>query len=197
MIDKTLYVVSGYMRTGTSMMMKALEAGGLNACYASSRDKLKELYADEHYDPNVGGLYELERSKYLEWDFPVKYEGRLIKALNTSVAKMAVMPHGIRVVFMRRNAEEIRQSYSGFFDKQLPNINDLDRNMNDAIKRIQNRKDVLSIHIFQFRDVVTEPIRHFEYLKNDGWPIDVNKAAGIPNKEYCRYKIENLEVGVL
>lgn len=196
-MDKTLYVVSGYMRTGTSMMMKALKAGGLNACYAPSRDKLKELYTDEYYDPNVGGLYELERFNYLEWDFPVKYEGRLIKALNTSVAKMAVMPHGIRVVFMRRNAEEIRQSYSGFFDKQLPSIEDLDRNMNDVIKRIHNRKDVLSIHIFWFRDVVNEPIRHFKYLQNDGWPIDVDKAASIPDEKYCRYKLEELEVGVL
>jgi len=29
MNDKILYVVSGFMRTGTSMMMKALETGGL------------------------------------------------------------------------------------------------------------------------------------------------------------------------
>jgi hypothetical protein len=27
-MDKTLYIVSGFMRTGTSMMMRALEAGG-------------------------------------------------------------------------------------------------------------------------------------------------------------------------
>lgn len=185
------------MRTGTSMMMKALESGGLNACYAPSRDKLKDLCGDEFYDPNVGGLYELERFEYLERDFPRKYEGKLIKALNTSVPRMAVMEHGIRVVFMRRNAEEIRQSYSGFFDKQLYNTDGLDQNMDDVINRICNRKDVLSIHIFQFRDVVNEPAKHFKYLKNDGWPIDIDKAAAIPNEKYCRYKIEDLEVGVI
>ena len=74
--DKTLYVVSGFMRTGTSMMMKALEAGGLEACYRQSREEMRLRFADEHYDPNVGGLYELEREDYREKGFPRKYEGK-------------------------------------------------------------------------------------------------------------------------
>ena len=56
-----LYIVSGFMRTGTSMMMKALEAGGLEAAYQQSREAMRKRYADEHYDPNVGGRYELRR----------------------------------------------------------------------------------------------------------------------------------------
>ncbi len=185
------------MRTGSSMMMKALEAGGLDACYASSRDEMKNIHADEYYDPNVGGLYELNSSEYKEQDFPIKYEGKLIKALNFSVPKMAVMPNGIRVVFMRRDTEEIRQSYGGFFNKQLLNTENLERNMEDAIERINNRKDVLSIDVFWFRNVVDNPIKYFNILKDAGWPIDIDKSVSVPDKKYCRYKIENLEVGVI
>ena len=46
------------------MMMRALEAGGLNSVYNQSRDVMKDRFADESYDPNIGGLYELSRTEY-------------------------------------------------------------------------------------------------------------------------------------
>ena len=145
MTDKTLYVVSGFMRTGTSMMMKALETGGMNTAYKQSRDIMKNRFADEHYNPNIGGLYELEMKDYKEFGFPCKYKGKTIKALNYAIPRMSVMPDGIRVIFMRRNSEEIRQSYDGFFGQQLQDIDNLDGIMKDIIKRIKNRRDVLSM----------------------------------------------------
>ena len=51
--DKILYVVSGFMRTGTSMMMKALEAGGLKVKYKQSREEMRKSFADKYYDPNI------------------------------------------------------------------------------------------------------------------------------------------------
>lgn len=193
---ETLYVVSGFMRTGTSMMMRALEAGGLEACYRQSRDVMKDRFADEFYDPNIGGLYELERGDYQEFGFPRKYAGKLIKALNVGVPRMAVMPGGIRVVFMRRDTEEIRQSYDAFFDKQLRNVEHLERNMADIIERIQNRKDVLFLDVFWYREVVEKPLEHFKKLVEHGWPIDPSVAAATVDPALCRYKLENLTVGI-
>lgn len=191
-----VFVVSGFMRTGTSMMMKALEAGGLDACYAQSRNVMKDRFADEHYDPNIGGLFELERGDYRMFGFPKRHEGKLIKALNQGVPRMAVMPHGIRVVFMRRDPEEVRQSYDAFFDQQLRNIEHLDRNMQDVIARIQNRRDVKSLDVFWYRQVIGSPLSHFEVLKANGWPIDPEAAAGVVDPALCRFKIENLTVGI-
>jgi len=74
-----LCVVSGFMRTGTFMMMKALQAGGLDASYSQSRDTMKDRWKDEHYDPNIGGLYELNRKEYKQKNFPRQFDGRLIK----------------------------------------------------------------------------------------------------------------------
>lgn len=178
-------------------MMKALEVGGLQAEYKQSRDVMKNRFADEHYDPNIGGLYELEKKDYLQFGFPKKYEGKLIKALNMAVPRMAVMEHGIRVVFMRRDAEEIRQSYDAFFGKQLGNIKHLERNMQDIIHRIKNRKDVKSLNVFWYREVIDNPSAAFDILKNRGWPIDSSKAASVVDSKYYRFRKENLTRGVI
>lgn len=195
-MDKTLYVVSGYMRTGTSMMMHALEEGGMTASYKQSRDVMKNRFADEHYDPNIGGLFELERRDFLEFGFPRKYAGTVLKALNFGVPRMAVMSHGIRVVFMRRDAEEIRQSFDAFFDQPLQNAQHLARNMDAVVEQIRNRRDVLSTDIFWYRNVVKEPKRHFQMLAAHGWPVDAEKAAAVVDPGLCRFKIENLEIGI-
>ena len=197
MMDRTLYTVSGFMRTGTSMMMRALEAGGMEACYRQSRDEMKSRYADEHYNPNDGGLYELEPQDYRRWGFPQSYEGKLIKALTMGVPRMAVMEHGIRVVFMRRDVEEIRQSYLAFFDHELQNIEHLERNMADIIQRIGNRKDVLSLDVFWYRQVVEQPLRHFELLESHGWPVDVAASVAVVDPQCCRFRLENLTVGII
>lgn len=194
---KPLYVVSGFMRTGTSMMMRALVAGGLDACYRESRDRMKDRHKDQDYDPNKGGLYELEKRDYQRPDFPHGYEGYLIKGLNYCVPRMNVMPAGIRIVFMRRDAEEIRQSYDAFFGRPLRNIENLDRNMESVIDRIKNRRDVLSINVFWFRQVVKAPLSHFDQLTRNGWPIDPLVAAGIIDPELCRFRREQLTVGVM
>jgi hypothetical protein len=196
MVDKTLYVVSGFMRTGTSMMMKALEAGGLKAEYKQSRDEMKSRFADEKYDPNIGGLYELERKDYLEFGFPKKYKGKLIKALNLGVPRMSVMEKGIRVVFMMRDEEEIRQSYEVLFGKSLQNINHYKRNMENYIELIKNRKDVISIHIFNYREVIENPLKHFQILKDSGWNINPEECVKIINPKYYRFKKEILTPGI-
>lgn len=193
-----LYVVSGFMRTGTSMMMRALEAGGLLAIYAKSREDMRRRYADDNYDPNEGGLYELEQEAYRKDDFPREYDGRLIKCLNTGVQQMAVMSGGIRVIFMRRDAEEVRQSYDAFFGQQLRFDPETFQHRMDLIcERIANRRDVVSLTQLWYRDVVNDPAGTFWSLASSGWPIDPLKAIAVVKPELCRYRLEELEVGIV
>ena len=193
---RMLYVISGHMRTGTSMMMAALEVGGMDAEYRQSRDVMKNHFADEHYDPNVGGLYELEGKDYKAPDFPKQYDGKLIKGLNACIVRMAVMKNGIQVVFMRRDAEEIRQSFDAFFGRQLNSIDRINSQMELFIERILNRRDVKTCHVFWYREVVEQPLHHFKILADAGWPIDPQKASDVVDPKYCRFKLENLTVGV-
>ncbi len=201
-MDNTLYVVSGFMRTGTSMMMRALENAGMNASYKQSRDEMKSRFADEFYDPNIGGLYELEREDYQKKDFPKGYEGKLIKALSQGVPRMNVTQDGIRAVFMRRDNEEIRQSYQAFFDSQLDavaekNTDTFNLFIENIIANINNRKDVLSLDIFWYRDVIENPTKYFTTLKENGWDIDVEKAVSVIDPKCCRFKKEELTIGVI
>jgi len=194
MNKKTTYVVSGYMRSGTSLMMQALENGGLTAEYSELREKMNDQFGDDNYKPNSGGFYELTNQQYMERAFPKAHFGKLIKCLYNSILKMVVSDY--KVVFMLRDKEEIRQSYEAFFDRKLPAIFDhYEEMMEYTINMLKNRKDV-DIVVFKYRDVVKEPLKHFEILKNRGWEIDVEKAVATVDPSKVRFKLENLTIGI-
>ncbi|HLF90621.1 MAG TPA: hypothetical protein VI451_16870 [Anaerolineales bacterium] len=101
--DKTIYVVSGLPRSGTSMMMKMLEAGGLLPVTDNERT------ADED---NPKGYYEFERVKKMSegdvaWvkDAP----GKVLKVISYLLQHL---PPGYdyKVIFMRRAMPEILAS---------------------------------------------------------------------------------------
>jgi len=198
-----VYLVSGYMRTGTSMMMKALEAGGMEAVYNPIRENLNKFHGDEYYQPNGGGFYELQRHEYRHRDFPLMYEGKLIKMLFKGLTRLRVLPTGYRVVFMQRDPEEILQSYDAFFQVQggIPEqvhavINDYYPMMNDNLARLRNRKDTEVVTLW-YRAVVENPIGAFEYLWDSGWPIDPQKAAAIVDPTLYRFRKEQLAIGAV
>ena len=96
-------VVSGLPRSGTSMMMKMLEAGGLPPV----TDELRA--ADED---NPKGYYEFERVKQMDQgdtDWVIDARGKVIKVIS---ALLKHLPPGeqYRVVFVRRNMPEILAS---------------------------------------------------------------------------------------
>lgn len=192
-----LYVVSGFMRSGTSMMMKALEAGGMEAVYRQSRDVMKDRFADAEYDPNIGGLFELERADYQKPDFPHGYEGKLIKALRMGPGRMAVMPGGIRVVFMQRDPEEIRQSYMAFFGRSDFTVEQIETDVERSLVAARNRRDTRVLEVW-YRGVVENPRPWFERIRKFyGVPLDVNACASVVSDEWLRYRKEELEVGVV
>ena len=46
---RVIYVVTGYMRTGTSMMMQCLQAGGLEAVYSPAREGMNERHGEGNW----------------------------------------------------------------------------------------------------------------------------------------------------
>lgn len=188
--DNTLYVVGGYMRCGTSMMMQALSAGGLTPDFDERRDEFRKEHADDHYDPNEGGLYELHRSAYNKPNFPRDHKGKLIKCLRQGPKDFRVMRHGVRAVIMRRSLSEIKRSYRAFFGKELQEWNNntnFQLFMERIIRRIQNRKDFLSVDTYWYSDVVyrREPV--FEELAESGWPIDPVRSWSIIDPGKARH----------
>ena len=114
-------VVSGLPRSGTSMMMKMLAAGGL------------EIVTDNLREPNVDnpkGYFEFERVKKLpdgDTAWLVDAQGKVVKIIS---ALLKHLPAGYtyKVLFMQRRMEEILASQS----KMLANRGEELQKVDDA-----------------------------------------------------------------
>jgi hypothetical protein len=98
----TITIVSGLPRSGTSMMMKMLEAGGIPVL----TDRIRT--ADED---NPEGYYEFERVKQIEEDkaWLPEAKGKVVKMI-AALLKHLPPEYGYHVIFMRRNIEEVLAS---------------------------------------------------------------------------------------
>jgi hypothetical protein len=98
-----IIVVSGLPRSGTSMMMKMLEAGGLEIL----TDNLREADAN-----NPKGYYEFERVKQLkdgDFDWLPDAIGKVVKIV-TGLITFLPEEYNYKVVFMQRDLNEVLSS---------------------------------------------------------------------------------------
>jgi len=102
MAHEFVTLVSGLPRSGTSMMMKMLEAGGMTVLADHVRT------ADED---NPEGYYEFERVKKIETDqsWLDDARGKVVKMIS-ALLKHLPPAYRYKVVFMRRNLEEVLAS---------------------------------------------------------------------------------------
>ena len=99
-IDDTIIVVSGLPRSGTSLMMNMLEAGGL----ALLRDDVR---APDVNNPN--GYFEYERVKKLadgDIDWLREARGKAVKIISYLLLNLPAT-YNYRVIFMQRKLAEI------------------------------------------------------------------------------------------
>lgn len=100
---EAVIVVSGLPRSGTSMMMKMLEAAGLEAL----TDNIRTADMD-----NPKGYYEFERVKKLpegDTGWLEEAQGKVVKIIS-ELLKNLPPGHNYKVLFMRRSTEEILAS---------------------------------------------------------------------------------------
>jgi hypothetical protein len=104
-----LTIVSGLPRSGTSLMMKMLEAGGVPVLV----DNVREADVD-----NPRGYYEFEPVKGLKsdasWVGPAR--GKAVKMVYLLLLDLPA-GHEYRVLFMRRNLDEILASQKAMLDR--------------------------------------------------------------------------------
>jgi hypothetical protein len=103
-------VVSGLPRSGTSMMMRALEAGGLPIITDNVRT------AD---DDNPNGYYEYEAVKHVREDasWLVDAHGKAVKMVYLLLYELP-NDHVYRVIFMQREIEEVIASQDAMLRRQ-------------------------------------------------------------------------------
>lgn len=125
-LGEPIVIVSGLPRSGTSMMMKMLEAGGLPIM----TDAVRTADID-----NPKGYYEYERVKDLEKETDKSYikEGRG-KALKVISWLLKDLPAGNRykIIFMRRDLNEVIASQNKMIKHRGEKDESDDRMMIDA-----------------------------------------------------------------
>jgi hypothetical protein len=106
-----VYVVSGLPRSGTSMMMRMLEAGGIEPFTDGERA------ADVD---NPEGYYEFERVKDLERDPDKRWvheaRGRALKVISFLLRHLPD-DNAYRIVYMRRDLDEVLRSQDKMLDR--------------------------------------------------------------------------------
>ena len=192
-----IYIISGFYRSGTSAMMESLINGGMIAEWSEKRNQMADIYSDEYYKPNPNGLYEIPLSEYTEKNFPLKYQDKLIKVMIWGLHTLSVNPAGYKIIIMRRDPEEIRQSYEAFFNKKCPDLSEYHEKIQLIKTILDNRKDVYNAIIVDYIDLINNPKEIFNNLKiNSQWDFDVDKASTIINPAEYRFRKELLTIGI-
>lgn len=171
-----IYVVTGFPRSGTSMMMRCLQFAGIKPVVSASREAAMAHRNQGEYPANPYGFFECQESEYMRVGFLDSIEdGRSIKLLTTSLPFIPARP--TTVIWMRRDPAEIRKSYERTFPKenfdkkfpQWPHTHDIQI---QAIRPIVDDRRSINVIEMQYRDVIDNPVEALSVL-----PIDAQKAA--------------------
>jgi hypothetical protein len=188
MDPKTIIVVSGLPRSGTSMMMKMLEAGGK----VILTDNLREADAN-----NPKGYYEFERVKQMK-DGDVAWlpdaVGKVVKIVTGLITHLPPDYH-YKVIFMQRDLNEVLSSQKkmlgrlGKGDDQIPD-DKMAKVYEEHVKQVkawlvrQANVDVLYVN---YNKMVTEPTELLERVNSFlGGSMDVQVMASVVDNELYR-----------
>ena len=183
-------IVSGLPRSGTSMMMKMLEAGGLPPL----TDNLR--LAD---DDNPKGYYEFERVKKMpdgDTSWVGEAQGKAVKVISALLEHLP-SEYSYRVLFMERKVEEILASQKQMLirsgkptgevtDEQLAEM--YGKHL-DKVTTWRAEQPNFSVLYLDYGAMLAEPEKYAEQV-NDfvGSPLDVDKMAGVVDPELYRQR---------
>lgn len=187
MTDEKITIVTGLPRSGTSMMMQILEAGGMEVLMDNFRIADKD---------NPRGYYEVENVKQLKDDssFLEKAKGKAVKII-TRLLIYLPFDYSYKLIFVSRKMEEILASQKMMLirrgkptdtvdDKKLSGL--FQRHLKDIKTWIslQPNIDVLYTDYNEILENPLEPINKIDrFFENK---LDVTKMVGIVDRTLYR-----------
>ena len=179
--SEPIVIVSGLPRSGTSMMMKMLEAGGIPPL----TDKLRTADND-----NPKGYYEFERVKQMDkgdTGWMAQAQGKVVKVIS-ALLKHLPAGYNYQVIFLRRHMSEILASQR----KMLINRGEDPDKMDDAqmtmlfenhVRQVESwlaqqpNIEVLYVH---YSDVMADPLTAINSMGRFlGRDLDVRAMAEV------------------
>jgi len=191
MAEKEVVIVSGLPRSGTSMMMRMLEMGGL----PPFTDNIRK--ADES---NERGYYEHEKIKNLHKDKAIlnEIEGEAVKIivhlLNTLPLKFSY-----KIIFMRRPLGEIVKSQKNMLERldkttirDQASIAKSYKRMLQIFEKWSSRMPNVEVLNIKYADTLENPKKSAEMVSGflKGYSLDVTKMQLAVEKNLRREKIQ-------
>jgi hypothetical protein len=185
---KPIVVVSGLPRSGTSMAMKMLEAGGMTVFIDEVRT------ADED---NPKGYFEYERVKDLAQEEDKSWllgaRGQAIKIISYLLKELPP-DNNYKVLFMRRHLNEILASQKKMLDRRGETNESSDERMTDIYQNHLWKVGYLmkhSPHIdaldLPYRKVLENPAEQADEINRFlGGGLDVGKMSGVVDSQLYR-----------
>ncbi len=185
-----IIIVSGLPRSGTSMLMKILEAGGIPPL----TDGIRE--ADEN---NPRGYYEFERVKALpEGDtaWLSEAEGKAVKIIS---ALLKYLPdyNQYRVLYMERKMAEILASQRKMLQdrgKDPEQVSDLDmaalftEHNQGALDWLGQQQNIQSL-ILNYNQIITEPEKEIQRIADFmEWDLNQQAMADVVDRRLYRQR---------
>jgi hypothetical protein len=184
-----IVVVSGLPRSGTSLMMQMLQAGGM------------ELVTDRVREPdasNPKGYFELEAVKSLDKRTPPDWlEGARGKAVKIVSSLVRWLPerYDYRVIFMQRDLGEVMASQNAMLAARgVPPDTSQDRaveahyraHVADTLRLLSRRRNCMTL-VVDHRDALTRPAetaqRVARFLE---LPLDLERMAAVADPTLYR-----------
>ena len=183
-----IIVVSGLPRSGTSMMMKMLEAGGQPIL----TDNLRE--AD---DNNPNGYYEFERVKQLsdgDFDWISEAGGKVVKIVTGLIMNLP-SDHKYKVIFMQRAMKEVLASQKkmlGRLGQQDDKVEDdkMKKIYQEHLKQVNlwiSKQSNIEVLYVNYNTMLGNPIESLQKVDEFlGGEMDVDAMAAVVNKDLYR-----------
>ena len=183
-----IIVVSGLPRSGTSMTMKMLEAGGLplviDGIRTADEDNPKGYYEDER----VKDLGQMEDKSWL-----AGARGKAIKIISY-LLKDLPRSQNYKVLFMRRNVHEVLASQTKMLERRGEDSESSDERMLEIyenhlwiVNRLLKREPHLEALDVHYKAVLENPRveaqKMYDFL---ALPLDLEKMVGVVDQSLYR-----------
>lgn len=181
-------IVSGLPRSGTSMMMKMLVAGGLEIMTDNIR------VADEN---NPKGYYEFERVKKLEEGdaaWVAESQGKAVKVISYLLEGLPGNYH-YKVIFIRREIDEILASQrrmlerdgkpdDGISDEQMKGL--YSKHLN-SVQAWLARQPNMDVHYTSYNEILMNPVPFAKEINAFlGGALDEQAMVGVVDRSLYR-----------
>lgn len=192
-----LIIVTGLPRSGTSLLMQLLEAGGIPILCDSKR--LPDEYNPcgyYEYEP-ISNLIKSSDTSWLE-----QYKGYAVKIISPILVRL-IMPIPARIIYMKRDLQEVIQSQQKMvYQNNYLDIPSLLSDRKQLLNTFKKHTQQTMNYIFRYSNLTVLEVNFAEIFLNseniinsideflDG-DLDKNRMKSVIKPELYRTKVKN------